>query len=87
VKEKTTAGSPFFRAFPSDRIPKVSTQIMRYNFPLSIKSCKLHQLITRNFKANKYMLNFDKLITFVFFNILPHNLSSAHYMNDYFQVD
>jgi hypothetical protein len=87
VKEKPTIGSPFFGAFPSDRIPKVTTQIMRYNFPLNIKTCKLHQPITRTFKVNKYMLNFDKLITFVFVrNVLPRNLSSAHYVNDYFQA-
>jgi hypothetical protein len=31
------------------------------------------------------MLNFDKLIAFLC-NKIPHNLPSAHYMNEYFQV-
>jgi hypothetical protein len=45
MKEEPTAGSPFFRVFPSDSIPKARNEIILHFFIHSGKSCKLHQQI------------------------------------------
>jgi hypothetical protein len=64
VTENPTAGSPFFEAFPSDRIPKTTKDVNVYFFmygftfrdelvmenALELKnSCKLHQRIPETF--------------------------------------
>jgi len=55
VQVKPTAGSPFFEAFPSDRIPK-TTKAMHVHFYIhGINSCKLYKRIPVNFEATTYM--------------------------------
>jgi len=41
VKEKPIVGSPFSRAFPSDRIPKAAMDDIVHFFIPSSKSCKV----------------------------------------------
>jgi hypothetical protein len=43
VKEKPTVGFPFFWAFFSDRIPKVTKDVNLHFFIYSSNCCKLHQ--------------------------------------------
>jgi len=43
VVEKSTVGSPFSGAFPSDRIPKAAKNVNVHFFILSSNSCKLNQ--------------------------------------------
>ena len=45
VNEKSTVSSPFFEAFPSDRIPKARKDISVQKFPSCSNSCKLYQRI------------------------------------------
>jgi hypothetical protein len=49
MKEKPTVGSPFFRAFPSDVIPKVTKDVNMHFFVNSSKSSKLYQRIPGTF--------------------------------------
>jgi hypothetical protein len=49
MKEKPTVGSPFFRAFPSDFIPKVKKDVNVHFFVNSSKECKLYQRIPDKF--------------------------------------
>jgi len=45
VKEKPIVGSPFFRAFPSDRIPKVAKDVSVHFFIHGSSFRKLYQQI------------------------------------------
>jgi hypothetical protein len=51
MKEKSSVGSPYFGAFPSDRIPRATNVVSVYFFIHSSNSCKLYkflQIITAN---------------------------------------
>jgi len=49
VKEKPAVGSPFWGAFPSDRIPKVTKDVNVRFFTHSSNSCKLYQRLLGTF--------------------------------------
>jgi hypothetical protein len=49
MKEKPTVRSPFFGAFPSDRIPKVMKDVIVYFFIHNSNSCTLYQRIPGTF--------------------------------------
>jgi hypothetical protein len=51
MKEKPTVGSPYFGAFPSDRVPKAMKGINVYFFIHNKNSCKLYQQILENFRS------------------------------------
>ena len=53
MKEKPTVDSPFFRAFPSDRITKARNDVNVYFFIHSSNYCELYQLISVNY-ANEF---------------------------------
>jgi hypothetical protein len=48
VKKKATVGSPFFRAFPSDHIPKALKDINVQKFSSCTSSSKSHQRIPKH---------------------------------------
>jgi len=54
LKTKPTVGSPFFGAFPSDRIPKATKDVTVHFFTHSYNSYKLYQRIPGNFEATTY---------------------------------
>jgi len=49
VMEKLSVGSPFFRTFPSDRIPEAMMEVSIQFFIHSSNSFKLHQRIKGTF--------------------------------------
>jgi len=51
VKDKQTIGSTFFGAFPSDRMPKATKNVISYFFIHSNNYCKLQQRIPANYTS------------------------------------
>ena len=66
MKEKLIVGSPFFRAFPSDRIRKAIKDVNVHFFIDSKNSCKLYQRIPETF-LSYYVYFIVSLLTVFFF--------------------
>ena len=58
VKEKPTLGSPFFAAFPSDRIPKATKDVNVHLLVHSSNSTQLHQRVQGTI-CNYYVLRYN----------------------------
>jgi hypothetical protein len=58
VKEKPTAGPPFFWAFPSDCIPKRTKNVNDISFIRNSNSCKLYHEFWKLFEPTAYVTLF-----------------------------
>ena len=62
MKEKPTAGSPFFGTFPSDRIPKAKKDVNAHFCIYGNNYCKLYQRIPISyaieFQELKFMISY-----------------------------
>ena len=56
MKEKTTVGSPFFGAFPSDRIPKLMNDVNVYFLFTAIPVNYTSELM-ESFEATTYVIS------------------------------
>ena len=74
MKKKPTSGYPFFRVFPSDRVPKVTKDVNVHFFIHSSNYSKLYQRIPETY-TGKFWEHFEAT-TYILSHAASHHVCS-----------